>query len=172
MGASVLLSALPSTHAPRMSRYPSAHGHTPSYRSLSGMSSTSPTYPSALGARDSDFGTGLGRSGLSGLSGLSSDIDREFSSLTSSLKSDPLLKYGSGPSGSSTSYQASSYSSKQTSSSTDGGVPHVKTSHDSTYKSTRTGDSGIPHSSYSHSSSSFDSDRPYGNRHSNFSYNI
>merc|ERR1712198_383681 len=120
----------------RMSRYPSAHGHTPSYRSLSGMSSTSPTYPSALGARDSDFGTGLGRSGLSGLS---SDIDREFSSLTSSLKSDPLLKYGSGPSGSSTSYQASSYSSKQTSSSTDGGVPHVKTSHDSTYKSIRTG---------------------------------
>merc|ERR1712198_169946 len=135
---------------------PSPHTHTHARKHRMSR------YPSALGARDSDFGTGLGRSGLSGLS---SDIDREFSSPTSSLKSDPLLKYGSGPSGSSTSYQASSYSSKQTSSSTDGGVPHVKTSHDSTYKSTRTGDSGIPHTSYSHSSSSFDSDRPYGNRH-------
>ena len=34
-----------------MSRYPSAYGHTPSYRSVGSM----PVYPSALGARDSDL---------------------------------------------------------------------------------------------------------------------
>ena len=44
--------------------------------------------------------------------------------------------------------------------------------HDSTYRSTRVGDSGIPHTSYGHSSSSYDSDRPYKNTVSNFSYNI
>ena len=44
--------------------------------------------------------------------------------------------------------------------------------HDSTYRSTRVGDSGIPHTSYGHSSSSYDSDRPYKNAVSNFSYNI
>ena len=38
-----------------MSRYPSAYGHTPSYRSLGGM----PAYPSALGARDSDLLPGV-----------------------------------------------------------------------------------------------------------------
>jgi hypothetical protein len=35
----------------KMSRYPSAHGHTPSYRSLGSM----PVYPSALGPRDYEF---------------------------------------------------------------------------------------------------------------------
>merc|ERR1712180_48521 len=149
----------------RMSRYPSAHGHTPSYRSVGSMPSS--TYPSALGSR----------SGLSAGSGLSSDIDREFSSLKSSIKadtllSDPLLKYDPlTKSGSSSSYQASSYSSKEVRSS-DGGVPHRSSHSDSTYKSVRTGDSGIPHTSYSHSSSSYDTDRPYGNRVSSFSYNI
>merc|ERR1711942_39084 len=161
----------PTQHTPtaRMSCYPSAHGHTPSYRSLSG--SAAPIYPSALGARDSDFGTGSGL-GRSGLSGLSSDIDREFSSLTSSMRTDPLSKYSAPATQSSSSYQVSSYSSKQTSSSMDGGVPRVQSSSDSTYRSTKIGDSGIPHSSYSHSTSSFDSDRPYGNRCHNFSYNI
>merc|ERR1712071_419843 len=134
----------------RMSRYPSAHGHTPSYRSVGSM----PTYPSALGARDTwDLGLGLGLGSRSG-AGLSAAMDREFSSLTSSLNTDPLLKY-SDPLAKSTgasSYQASSYSSKQTSSSADGGVPHI--------------------SSSSHSSNTFDSDRPYGNRSHNFSYNI
>ena len=38
-----------------MSRYPSAYGHTPSYRSVGGM----PAYPSALGARDSDLLLGV-----------------------------------------------------------------------------------------------------------------
>merc|ERR1712063_77533 len=143
----------------RMSRYPSAHGHTPSYRSVGSM----PTYPSALGARDTtDLGLGLGsRSGA----GLSAAMDREFSSLTSSLNTDPLLKYSDplAKSTGATSYQASSYSSKQTSSSADGGVPHISSTSDSTYRSRAVGDSGIPHTSYSHSSNSFDSDRPYGN---------
>ena len=35
----------------QMSRYPSAHGHTPSYRSVGSM----PVYPSALGPRDLEF---------------------------------------------------------------------------------------------------------------------
>ena len=36
----------------------------------------------------------------------------------------------------------------------------------------RTGAAGIPHTSYSHNTSSFDSDRPYRNNVSSFSYNI
>merc|ERR1712055_849779 len=110
-----------------------------------------PAYPSALGTRDSDLSF---RTGLSSATGLSSDIDREFSSLKSSMRtdsllSDPVVKYDPlAKQASATSY------------------------HDSTQRTTRTGDSGIPHTSYSHNSSSFDSDRPYGNRVSNFSYNI
>ena len=39
-----------------MSKYPSAYGHTPSYRSVGSMPSASSTiYPSALGSRDSDL---------------------------------------------------------------------------------------------------------------------
>ena len=39
-------------------------------------------------------------------------------------------------------------------------------------RSTATGPSGIPHSSYAHSSQNYNSDNPYGNRTSNYSYNI
>merc|ERR1712198_342710 len=160
MGSSVCKQSVVLTY--RMSRYPSAYGHTPSYRSVGGM----PAYPSALGTRDSDLSFKS--------SALSSDIDREFSALKSSMTSDPLLKYDplTKSSGSKSSYQSSSYSSSEVRSSNDGGMPHRSSHSDSTYKSVRTGDSGIPHTSYSHSSSSFDSDRPYGNRVSSFSYNI
>ena len=39
-------------------------------------------------------------------------------------------------------------------------------------RSTATGTSGIPHSSYAHSSQNYNSDNPYGNRTSSYSYNI
>merc|ERR1711872_589720 len=82
------------------------------------------------------------------------EMDRDFTTGTrSSLATDPLMKYSS-------------------SSSVDGGLPHYSSSSDSVYKSTRTGPSNVPHTSYSHSSSSFDSDRPYRNNVSSFSYNI
>ncbi|XP_023332559.1 uncharacterized protein LOC111704534 [Eurytemora carolleeae] len=168
-----------------MSRYPSAYGHTPSYRSVGGM----PAYPSALGARDSDLLLGSGVASRTS-SALSSDFDREFSSLKSSmlsdpllrsdsllsdplLRSDPLIKYDPlSKSASASSYKASNYSSSEVRSSADGGIPHRASHSENTYKSSRTGDSGIPHTSYSHSSNSFDSDRPYGSRSSHFSYNI
>merc|ERR1711872_254405 len=132
-----------------------------------------PAYPSALGTRDSDLSF---RTGLSSATGLSSDIDREFSSLKSSMRTDsllsePMLKYDPlAKQASAPSYKSSTFS--ETSSSSNGGVPHRTSHHDSTQRTTRTGDSGIPHTSYSHNSSSFDSDRPYGNRSHNFSYNI
>jgi len=163
-----------------MSKYPSAYGHTPSYRSVGSMPGSS-VYPSALGARDSDLSfrsSALGASSLGstlGSSGLSSDMDREFSSMKASMKADSLLANPLGLStktGGSSAYQSSSYSSKEVRSSADGGIPHRSTHSDSTYKSTATGNSGIPHTSYSSSSNSFDSDRPYGNRNSHFSYNI
>merc|ERR1711892_320873 len=103
----------------RMSRYPSAHGHTPGYRS---MTSSSSTYPSALETTrrmdmDMDLGLSGGLGGRASSSLLGSNIDREFSSLSSSLSTDPLLKYnsplattGSGRAAES-SYQAKSYSS-------------------------------------------------------------
>eukprot|EP00092_Neocalanus_flemingeri_P005525 GFUD01005955.1.p1 GENE.GFUD01005955.1~~GFUD01005955.1.p1 ORF type:complete len:163 (-),score=56.84 GFUD01005955.1:288-776(-) len=162
-----------------MSRYPSAHGHTPGYRS---MTSTTSTYPSALdGSRrvDMDLGLtgGLGLGGRTSSSLLGSNIDRELSSLSSSLSTDPLLKYNSplATTGSSraaeSSYQAKSYSSS-TSQSSDGGRPHMSSQSDTTYKSVRTGPSSIPHTSYSHNTSSTDTDRPYKNNTSSFSYNI
>merc|ERR1711862_495873 len=102
-------------------------------------------------------------------SALGSTIDRELSSLTTSLSTDPLLRSGRS---NESSYQTKSYSSSTTSSSADGGRPHYSSHSDSTYKSTRTGASGIPHTSYSHNTSSFDTDRPYKNNVSSFSYNI
>merc|ERR1712213_214124 len=110
------------------------------------------------------------------------EMDRDFGAMsrTNGLGSDPLMKYSSplglsssgsgGRSESSASYQSKSYSSS--SSQVDGGVPHHSSHSDSVYRSTRTGPSNIPHTSYSHSSSSFDSDRPYRNNVSSFSYNI
>merc|ERR1712130_389551 len=81
----------------------------------------------------------------------------------------PLINTN-GHSSSSSTYRAEKYSSSV--SSANGGLPHRESHHDSTYRSTRVGDSGIPHTSYNHSSSSYDSDRPYKNAVSNFSYNI
>merc|ERR1712004_164119 len=175
MGVSLLL--LPSPNNPKslipspksksytMSRssYPSAHGHTPSYRSAA-----STVYPSALGSDTGSFS-----SGLSSRSTLSTDLDRDMtrhvnSSLSNSTRS-PLNT--TTHSGSSSSYKTEKYSSSSVSSA-NGGLPHRESHHDSTYRSTRVGDSGIPHTSYAHTTSSFDSDRPYKNAVSNFSYNI
>merc|ERR1711971_413269 len=197
-----------------MSRYPSAYGHTPSYRSVA-----STVYPSALGRDPLDvpaslLGTGLGArstldrefdrtlnrefdrkldrefdrtfekdfsrnldsdlsfsSGLGGRSALSDlEHDLKFSSLSSRARS-PLLNTNNAHSASSSTYKAEKYSSSSMSSA-NGDLPHRESHQDSTYRSTRIGDSGIPHTSYGHSSSSYDSDRPYKNAVSNFSYNI
>merc|ERR1739838_1270211 len=158
----------------KMSRYPSAYGQTPGYKS---MTSSTSSYPSALeGSRRMDMDMGLSVGGRTSSSLLGSNIDREFASLSSSLSTDPLLKYnsplattGSSRSAEST-YQAKSYSS--TTSSADGGLPHRSSQSDTTYKSVRTGPSNIPHTSYSHTCNSFDTDRPYKNNVSSFSYNI
>lgn len=56
-----------------MSRYPSAYGHTPSYKSASLGSS----YPSALGS-----------SGLESGSGLSRDMDREMAAIKREMDRD------------------------------------------------------------------------------------
>merc|ERR1712107_98041 len=159
------------------SSYPSAHGHTPSYRSAA-----STVYPSALGSdklwpqaeKDSHTTfhfpqTGSFSSGLSSRSALS-DLDRDITRhVNSSIRSPLNTTTHSGSS--SSSYKTEKYSSSSVSS-TNGGLPHRESHRDSTYRSTRVGDSGIPHTSYAHTSSSFDSDRPYKNAVSNFSYNI
>merc|ERR1712029_980408 len=174
-----------------MSRYPSAYGHTPTYRSVA-----STVYPSALGRDPLDVPASL--SGLGARSTLDREFDRSFERDFSSLDSDLNFSSGLGArsalsdlehdlkfsslasrarsplstshSGSSSTYKAEKYSSST--SSTNGGLPHRESHHDSTYRSTRVGDSGIPHTSYGHTTSSFDSDRPYKNAVSNFSYNI
>merc|ERR1712211_167660 len=145
------------------SSYPSANGHTPSYRSAA-----STVYPSALGSDTGSFSSGL--SSRSALSDLDRDITRHVnSSLSTSMRSPLNTTTHSGSS--SSSYKTEKYSSSSVSS-TNGGLPHRESHHDSTYRSTRVGDSGIPHTSYAHTTSSFDSDRPYKNAVSNFSYNI
>merc|ERR1712012_760754 len=141
------------------SSYPSAHGHTPSYRSAA-----STVYPSALGSDTGSFSSGL--SSRSALSDLDRDITRH---VNSSMRSPINTTTNSGSS--SSSYKTEKYSSSSVSSA-NGGLPHRESHHDSTYRSTRVGDSGIPHTSYAHTTSSFDSDRPYKNAVSNFSYNI
>merc|ERR1712107_737660 len=141
------------------SSYPSAHGHTPSYRSAA-----STVYPSALGSDTGSFSSGL--SSRSALSDLDRDITRH---VNSSIRSPINTTTNSGSS--SSSYKTEKYSSSSVSSA-NGGLPHRESHRDSTYRSTRVGDSGIPHTSYAHTSSSFDSDRPYKNAVSNFSYNI
>merc|ERR1712219_16691 len=172
----------------KMSRYPSAYGHTPSYRSVA-----STVYPSALGRDPLDVPASLS-AGLGARSTLDREFDRTFDkdfsadlsftsglgtrSALSDLEHDlkfssrarsPLINTNAHSSSSST-YKAEKYSSSV--SSANGGLPHRESHHDSTYRSTRVGDSGIPHTSYGHSSSSYDSDRPYKNAVSNFSYNI
>merc|ERR1712156_915728 len=146
------------SYAMSRSSYPSAHGHTPSYRSAA-----STVYPSALGSDTGSFSSGLSsRSALS-------DLDRDLARHVNSSMRSPLNT--TTHSGSSSSYKTEKYSSSSVSSA-NGGLPHRESHHDSTYKSTRVGDSGIPHTSYAPASSSFDSDRPYKNAVSNFSYNI
>merc|ERR1711884_749225 len=151
----------PKSQSYTMSRssYPSALGHTPSYRSAA-----STVYPSALGTDTGSFSSGLSsRSTLS-------DLDRDMARHVSTSMRSPLNTTTHSGS-SSSSYKTEKYSSSSVSSA-NGGLPHRESHHDSTYRSTRVGDSGIPHTSYGHSSSSYDSDRPYKNTVSNFSYNI
>merc|ERR1712038_1414311 len=137
------------SYAMSRSSYPSAHGHTPSYRSAA-----STVYPSALGSDTGSFSSGL--SSRSTLSDLDRDLARHVnSSMRSPLNTTTHL-------GSSSSYKTEKYSSSSVSSA-NGGLPHRESYHDSTYRSTRVGDSGIPHTSYAHTTLSFDSDRPYKN---------
>merc|ERR1712079_222376 len=146
---SQVLNPNPKSQSYAMSRssYPSAHGHTPSYRSAA-----STVYPSALGSDTGSFSSGLSsRSTLS-------DLDRDMARHVNTSMRSPLNT--ATHSGSSSSYKTEKYSSSSVSS-TNGGLPHRESHHDSTYRSTRVGDSGIPHTSYAHTSSSFDSDRPY-----------
>merc|ERR1712158_50596 len=150
----------------KMSRYPSAYGHTPTYRSVA-----STVYPSALGRDPLDVPASLS-AGLGARSTLDREFDRTFEKdFSRHLDSDLTFSSGlGGRSAFSSTYKAEKYSSSV--SSANGGLPHRESHHDSTYRSTRVGDSGIPHTSYGHSSSSYDSNRPYKNAVSNFSYNI
>merc|ERR1712107_368246 len=65
------------------SSYPSAHGHTPSYRSAA-----STVYPSALGSDTGSFSSGL--SSRSALSDLDRDITRHVNSSLSTSTRSPL----------------------------------------------------------------------------------
>jgi len=153
------------------SRYPSAYGHTPSYRSY-GSGSTGLAgsgYPSALGTTSTSASATADR--------LMKDFenDKFFDSSLSSSTSRAFDKYDLGmPSttGGTTSSKKVASSSYSYSSTSDGGRPVVESSSDYTMRSTGTGASGIPHTSYATSSSSYSSDNPYKNRSHNFSYNI
>merc|ERR1712107_949104 len=127
----------------KMSRYPSAYGHTPSYKTVGSG------YPSALSssALDTSYTSSSMRDMDREMNNMKREMDRDFGSLSSPLNQ----------SSSSSSYQSKSYSA--TSSSNDGGRPHYSSQSDSVYKSTRTGAGNIPHTSYSHNTSSYDSDR-------------
>merc|ERR1711872_946071 len=92
------------------SSYPSAHGHTPSYRSAA-----STVYPSALGSDTGSFSSGL--SSRSTLSNLDRDLARH---VNSSMRSPQNTTTHSG---SSSSYKTEKYSSSSVSS-TNGGLPH------------------------------------------------
>lgn len=151
------------------SRYPSAYGHTPSYRSYNAGSSglVGHGYPSALGTSTSSTEDKILKD---------FDTDKYFTdtSLSSSRafdKYDLGMPSTTGSSAASKKVQSSSYTSNYSSSS-DGGRPVVESSSDYTMKSQATGSSGIPHSSYAHSSSNYSSESPYKNRVSHHSYNI
>lgn len=161
------------------SRYPSAYGHTPSYRSYLGSSAvdTTPRYPSALdtGLGSSGLGSsslGLGSSSLGSSMGLGSTLGTALGR-TTALDMLPASDLGLGSGSSKMASSSYSYSAeKQSSSSLGGGRPVVEYSSDSTYKASKTGPSGIPHTSYAHSSSNYNSEEPWRNRASNYSYNI
>merc|ERR1712226_177984 len=141
------------------SRYPSAFGHTPTYRSYSSIPDVSISGIS----RDLTRDLGISNAGVSAFGrNATSLLDSDFS-LSPSVR---------GSSSNAASKKVSSYSSSYSSTSKDGGRPVTENSTDSTYKSTATGSSGIPHTSYSHTSSGFSSENPYKNRVSSFSYNI
>jgi hypothetical protein len=154
------------------SRYPSAYGHTPSYRSYAkGDMDAGTSYPSALGS------SGLGGSSRMGSSGMgSSGLGLGRSSALVDFDLNMPTSMGLGGNTSSSSNAASknvqqSYSS-YSSSALDGGRPKVEYSNDSTYRASNTGNSGVPHTSYAHSSQNYSSEDPYKNRSSNYSYNI
>ena len=172
------------------SRYPSAYGHTPSYRSYTsgGMSSVpiDSAYPSALGGGSSSaFGgssslsSGLPRSdvfgstafGSAGRSALDSFDMGMMPSSSSGGLGGGLSSYG-GNTNSGSRVDSKTTVSNYSSTSTDGGRPKVQYSTDNTFRSTQTGNSGIPHTSYAHNSSSYNSEDPYKNRTSNYSYNL
>merc|ERR1711894_171592 len=151
---------------PGGSRYPSAFGHTPTYRSYASIPDASVSdYPSALSR---DLTRDLGS--LSSTAGVSAFSRRDPTSLLASTDFNmPTL---GGKSTSASSKKVESYSSSYGSSSRDGGRPKTEYSTDSTYKSTATGASGIPHTSYAHTSSGYSSENPYKNKVSSYSYNI
>merc|ERR1712198_652648 len=115
----------------KMSRYPSAYGHTPSYKSVGSG------YPSALSSGSSVLDSSSSSSS-SRMRNMEMEMDRDFTAGTrSSLATDPLMKYSSSSmvsplggasnkSESSSSYQSKSYSAS--SSSVDGGLPHYSSS--------------------------------------------
>merc|ERR1711962_35457 len=111
------------SYAMSRSSYPSAHGHTPSYRSAA-----STVYPSALGSDTGSFTSGL--SSRSTLSSLDRDLARH---VNSSMRSPLNTTTNSGSS--SSSYKTEKYSSSSVSSA-NGGLPHRESHHDSTYRST------------------------------------
>merc|ERR1712180_321418 len=87
---SQVLNPNPKSQSYAMSRssYPSAHGHTPSYRSAA-----STVYPSALGSDTGSFSSGL--SSRSALSDLDRDINRHVNSSLSTSMRSPLTHSGS-----------------------------------------------------------------------------
>merc|ERR1712073_75391 len=142
------------------SRYPSAFGHTPTYRSYASIPDAS------IGDLSRDLTRELGA--LSNTAGVSA-FNRTPTSL---LSTDLSLPSVGGGLSSSSAAKVQSYSSSYSSTSRDGGRPVTEYSTDSTYKSTTTGPSGIPHTSYGRSSSNYSSENPYKNRVSSYSYNI
>merc|ERR1712209_81717 len=82
---SQVLNPNPKSQSYAMSRssYPSAHGHTPSYRSAA-----STVYPSALGSDTGSFSSGL--SSRSTLSDLDRDMARHVNSTLSTSTRSPL----------------------------------------------------------------------------------
>merc|ERR1712008_86019 len=143
------------------SRYPSAFGHTPTYRSYASIPDAS------IGDLSRDLTRELGS--LTNTAGVSAFNRTPTSLLTSTDFSMPAI---GGSSTSSSAQKVSSYSSSYSSASRDGGRPKTEYSTDSTYKSTATGASGIPPISYAHNSSGYSSENPYKNKVSSYSYNI
>merc|ERR1719411_1803041 len=114
-----------------MSRYPSAYGHTPSYKSVGGQGGSS--YPSALGSS-------LGSSSLTRdmdreMGAMRREMDRDLGGVLStgaSLSHSPLGSVSrTGGTERSSSYQSQSQSYSSSSSSTGGGVPHHTSQSDS-----------------------------------------